>query len=197
MTQPATPAPGPRHDSICTAAAKVVYQYGYRKTSMEAIAAAAGVSRQTLYLQYRNKEALFHAVLEHVTTQMLREVRAIAEQPRKSTARTLLAIFESLCRDTLEQTSRANRVEVLEVARSQEGALYNRVQNALHAVIAEVLASSPAMPAWERDGISARDLAAHLLDVSNGIKSSAENLQEYRARMSLAIRIVCARERSS
>ncbi len=75
---------------------------------------------------------------------MLAEARAIASRPGKSTAQTLLAIFEVLCRDTLEQASRANRVE--------------------------------------------------LLDVSSGIKSSAESLQEYRTKMSLAIRIICARK---
>jgi TetR/AcrR family transcriptional regulator of autoinduction and epiphytic fitness len=194
MINPAAATPAPRQEGILAAAAKVVYQYGYRKASMEAIAAAAGVSRQTLYLQFRNKESLFHAALEHVTAQMLGEARAIAERPRRSTAQTLLAIFESLCRDSLEQASRANRVELLEVARSQEGAMFGRVEKALQAVITQVLARSQVMAGWERDGITARELAAHLLDVSGGIKSSAENLQEYRARMGLAIRIVCARE---
>jgi AcrR family transcriptional regulator len=188
--------PGPRHESICDAAARVIYQFGYRKASMEAIAEAAGVSRQTLYLQFRNKEALFHATLAHVTSRMLDEVRAIAARPGKSTAQVLLAIFEALCRDTLEQTSRANRVELLEIARAQEGALYAQVKKSLSAVVTKVLARSDVMPAWERDGFTARELASHLLEVSSGIKSSAENLQEYRARMSLAIRIICARNPS-
>ncbi len=160
---------------------------------MEAIAAAAGVSRQTLYLQFENKEALFHATLEHITSRMLVEVRAIANRPGKSTAQTLLAIFEVLCRDTLEQSSRANRVELLETARTQEAELFSRFEKALRAVVTGVLAKSDTMRAWERDGFSARDLASHLLDVSSGVKSSAESLQEYRTRMSLAIRIICAR----
>jgi AcrR family transcriptional regulator len=184
---------GPRHESICDAAAKVVYQFGYRKASMEAIAEAAGVSRQTLYLQFRNKEALFHAALEHITSKMLGEVRAIVGRQGKSTAQTLLAIFEVLCRDTLEQASRVNRVELFEVARSQEGALFAQFEKALRTIVTHVLAKADVMQAWERDGFAARDLASHLLDVSSGIKSSAENMQEYRARMSLAIRIICAR----
>ena len=185
--------PSPRHEAICDAAARVVYQFGYRKASMEAIAEAAGVSRQTLYLQFRNKETLFHAALAHITTKMLDEVRTVASRLGRSTAQTLLAIFEVLCRDTLEQASRANRVELLEVARTQEGALFAQFEKSLRAMVTHILAKADVMPAWERDGFTARDLAAHLLDVSSGIKSSAENLQEYRARMSLAIRVICAR----
>jgi len=193
LAEPKLAAPGPRHESICDAAAKVVYQFGYRKASMEAIAEAAGVSRQTLYLQFRNKESLFHAALEHITSRMLGEARAIASRPGKSTAQTLLAIFEVLCRDTLEQASRVNRVELLEVARSQEGELFAQFEKSLRTVVTNVLAKADVMPAWERDGFTARDLASHLLDVSSGIKSSADNLQEYRTRMSLAIRVICAR----
>lgn len=193
MAEAKTVSRGPRHQSLCDAAAQVVYRFGYRKASMEAIAAAAGVSRQTLYLQFENKEALFHATLEHITSRMLVEVRAIANRPGKSTAQTLLAIFEVLCRDTLEQSSRANRVELLETARTQEAELFSRFEKVLRAVVTGVLAKSDTMRAWERDGFSARDLASHLLDVSSGVKSSAESLQEYRTRMSLAIRIICAR----
>jgi AcrR family transcriptional regulator len=184
---------GSRHESLCEAAARVVYQFGYRKASMEAIAVAAGVSRQTLYLQFRNKETLFHATLELVTSRMLVEVRAIASRPGKSTAQTLLAIFEVLCRDTLEQSSRANRVELLEVARTQEAELFTAFEKALHTVVSGVLAKSEVMLHWKRDGFAARDLAAHLLDVSSGVKSSAENMPEYRARMLVAIRIICER----
>jgi TetR/AcrR family transcriptional regulator, regulator of autoinduction and epiphytic fitness len=193
MAEAAKVTQGPRYESLCEAAARVVYQFGYRKTSMEAIAAEAGVSRQTLYLQFRNKETLFHATLAHITSRMLVQVRAIAGLSGKSTAQTLLAIFEVLCRDTLEQASRASRVELLEVARTQEAELFARFEKALRTVVTGVLAKSETMRAWERDGFTARDLASHLLDVSSGVKSSAESLQEYRARMSLAIRIVCER----
>jgi AcrR family transcriptional regulator len=44
-------------------------------------AAAAEVSRQTLYLQFRNKDRLFHAALDYLTEQMLVSIRGLAGNP--------------------------------------------------------------------------------------------------------------------
>jgi AcrR family transcriptional regulator len=45
---------------------------------MEDVAAAAQVSRQTLYLQFHDKERLFRAALEYVTGQMLVSMTRLA-----------------------------------------------------------------------------------------------------------------------
>ena len=50
--------------------------YGFRRTSMEDIAGAAGVSRAALYLQFRNKEAIFLALAEELHGQSLTGVEA-------------------------------------------------------------------------------------------------------------------------
>jgi AcrR family transcriptional regulator len=188
-----SPAQSPRQSSISAAAAKVFYQYGYRKASMEGIAELAGVSRQTLYLQFRNKEALFHATLAHITRQTLGEVRAIAADQGRPVPEALLAIFEVLCRDALGEVSRSNMVELLEVARSQEGELFAQFETALHAVIAQVLTRSTSRASWKRDGIEVAELASHLLHASSGIKAQAQSVQEYLGKMQLAIRIITAR----
>lgn len=49
---------------ILSAATLLFRARGYDATSMEAVAGAAGISKRTLYLRYRSKEALIKAVIE-------------------------------------------------------------------------------------------------------------------------------------
>lgn len=62
------PEPGERsrlkHSQIVEAAAALFLENGYGPTSMDAIAARAGVSKRTVYGHFENKEALFMAVMD-------------------------------------------------------------------------------------------------------------------------------------
>ena len=49
---------GARRAAILETAMRVFLRYGFKKTSMDDLARAAGLSRQGLYLHYRTKEEL-------------------------------------------------------------------------------------------------------------------------------------------
>jgi AcrR family transcriptional regulator len=51
-------------DSIVSTAASVFSKYGFRKTTMDDIALAAGKGKSSIYYYFRNKEEIFEAVLE-------------------------------------------------------------------------------------------------------------------------------------
>jgi len=55
-----------KRDAILTAAQRLFPQYGFAGTSMDAVALAAHVSKQTLYRYHANKEALFVATLQQM-----------------------------------------------------------------------------------------------------------------------------------
>ncbi|MBV8882828.1 MAG: TetR/AcrR family transcriptional regulator, partial [Chroococcidiopsidaceae cyanobacterium CP_BM_RX_35] len=50
---------------------KVFLRHGYAGTSMDRVAAAAGVSKQTIYTHFQDKNGLFTALIERVTTRQL------------------------------------------------------------------------------------------------------------------------------
>lgn len=47
-------------------------QHGYTNTSMDRVAKSAGVSKQTLYSYYSDKQGLFTALIQHITSQKIK-----------------------------------------------------------------------------------------------------------------------------
>ena len=61
----ARPIPDSRLGDLLRAATGVFVAQGYRRTQMADVAAAAGLSKGTVYLAFESKQALFHAALVH------------------------------------------------------------------------------------------------------------------------------------
>lgn len=71
-TQPADTSPAElRRAQIAQAAADVFIRYGYARTTMGDIAAAAGVARPTLYLSFPHKRDIFGAVIEFLAGRLM------------------------------------------------------------------------------------------------------------------------------
>lgn len=54
-----------RREALLEAARQVVFRFGYRKTSLDAVATEAGVSRATIYNYFPNKDALLRSIIVH------------------------------------------------------------------------------------------------------------------------------------
>lgn len=61
-----------KHEAILAAAVEAFAENGYTATSMDSIAVAASVSKQTVYHHFGNKNALFDAVIGRVSETMSR-----------------------------------------------------------------------------------------------------------------------------
>jgi AcrR family transcriptional regulator len=68
--------PERRRPLVLDAARHLFVAHGYRGTSMEGIAAAAGVTKPVVYRCYPNKQALFRALLEREEERLLASVTA-------------------------------------------------------------------------------------------------------------------------
>lgn len=56
------------------AAGKIFNQYGFKKTTMDDIAFAAGKGKSSLYYYFKNKEQVFEAVVEYEAEQLKTEI---------------------------------------------------------------------------------------------------------------------------
>lgn len=65
-----------RAGKILDAAAGLLRAHGYRRVSIDDVAALAGVGKGTIYLHWRTREALFWAVLQRETLDLLEKLIA-------------------------------------------------------------------------------------------------------------------------
>lgn len=63
-----------KREQILHGALQVFLRDGYEGTSMDRVAAAAGVSKITIYKHFQDKEGVFTALIEQVTTQRFQTV---------------------------------------------------------------------------------------------------------------------------
>jgi TetR/AcrR family transcriptional regulator, mexJK operon transcriptional repressor len=70
-------AAGPKGEAIAQAALRLFLRDGYERTSVDAIAAEAGVSKRTIYNRYGDKENLFLSVLRDTYNAMMVTLREI------------------------------------------------------------------------------------------------------------------------
>jgi TetR/AcrR family transcriptional regulator, mexJK operon transcriptional repressor len=73
-------AAGPKGEAIAHAALRLFLRDGYERTSVDAIAAEAGVSKRTIYNRYGDKENLFLSVLRDTYNSMMVTFREIADK---------------------------------------------------------------------------------------------------------------------
>ncbi|MFZ0888643.1 MAG: TetR/AcrR family transcriptional regulator [Candidatus Binataceae bacterium] len=66
--------------ALLRAARKMLAERGYADTSLEEVAKRAGVTTGAVYHQYRDKSALFQAVLEQLQTEIFEDVRQGSRQ---------------------------------------------------------------------------------------------------------------------
>ncbi|ALF51849.1 TetR family transcriptional regulator [Nostoc piscinale CENA21] len=68
------PAITQKQEQILQGAIRVFLREGYAKTSMDRVSAEAGVSKQTIYSHFQDKEGLFTALMERLTLRCFQSI---------------------------------------------------------------------------------------------------------------------------
>ena len=85
-----------REQQMLDAALQMFSANGYHETSMDAIAAAAEISKPMLYLYYRSKEELFGACLSRELSRFVETIRAdidLKQSPHELLRRTISSVL--------------------------------------------------------------------------------------------------------
>ncbi|AHD01363.1 TetR/AcrR family transcriptional regulator [Leisingera methylohalidivorans] len=168
----------PKQQAILGAAWVAFSTYGFRKTSMDDIAKGAGMSRPALYLHFKNKEAIFRALVAAYYGNAAENVRAglTSEGPM---AERLLAAFEGQGGEAIESMlTSPHGLELFEITKSVAGEQIEKGEEALRGLYAAWLQQQAEAGQAVLNGdaaVIARTICASL----KGIKQAAGDYATY------------------
>lgn len=180
-----------RRAAIIEAATRVFLRYGFKKTSMEDLARAAGISRQGLYLHFPTKEVLFKAGLLRLIEGSAAAVKLALADKDAPVDERVLAAFVAIHGSSIGTLDSTHLGELFEAAREIVGTSITELEEGFVADIAKVLRGVPPGTGFKSADLTAKDAAQLLHDASYGIKHAVATQAAYRERMRVAVRLVC------
>jgi AcrR family transcriptional regulator len=175
-----------RKDIILDAAFGVFALYGYRRTVMEDIAIAAGLSRTALYQHWRNKDDLFRALAQRYFDTGVQDMTNALSQPGQSIEQALLAAFAAKDGKFMQAVlATPHGAELLEAGYAVTADIAEAGEARFTASLADWLASLPVPD----DAGSATMVADSLMAALKGLKSTARTLPDYHAGQATLARI--------
>jgi AcrR family transcriptional regulator len=179
-----------RQAAVLDAAVGVFARYGFRKTSMEEVARAAGVSRQGLYLQFANKEELFRKAVEHVLSSQLKAAVAALSRREESLELRLIAACDTWSGRFVGSLG-ADAADLMCASTSLAGATLTQYQTQFQLALARAIADSPLNDYCATAGLCPSDLARALLATARGLKHCSASREEFVKGMTVAARMFC------
>ncbi len=181
----------PRQLAVLDAAVGVFARYGFRKTSMDEVARAAGVSRQGLYLQFANKEDLFRKTLEHSLNSQLRAAVAALARREDALEHRLIAACDAWSGRFVGALG-SDATDLMCASTSLAGSTLARYEAQFELALTRAIADSPLDAYCGGAGLCAADLARALHATARGLKQSAATREDFVTGLTAAARMFCA-----
>lgn len=162
-----------REKNILDAAVRAFSRYGVKRTSMADLAEEAGVSRQTLYNAYRNKDDVLRALIRYYTDRAVRETEAALEGTCELGAQ-LDAVFDKMALsgfDIVQATPNAR--DIIEGFNATSQDELEVTAERFRVLLEKVLA--PHEPALARAGLSAAELSGVLERSAKALSGAARD----------------------
>ena len=163
-------------NAIVLGGLKLFTQYGYRKTSIDDIAQAAQVAKRTVYLHFKNKAAVFLAILEYLGDQVRRRCSA-AESAGGTAVDRLTALLDAYFGMGFELFSKSEHMPELEetfskLARSRIGDLNTEYETRLVAFLRSL--AKTGVVAGPPQGLTVEQIVHILIQAAEGAKHDAK-----------------------
>ncbi|PCH73284.1 MAG: TetR family transcriptional regulator [Rhodobacteraceae bacterium] len=173
-----------RQQAILNAAFGAFATYGHRKTSMDDIARAAGMSRPALYLHYRNKKDIFRSLAQFYYDQAGTAVAA-ALGDSGAVADVLGAAFAAQGGDVFEvMLTSPHGLELLDATNATASDIVQTGEAGLRDIYTKWLDRAAASGQVVLAG-PAQDMAGTMMAALKGIKMAGTDYATYKRRVAL------------
>jgi len=175
---------------VLDAAIGVFARFGYRKTSMEDVARAAGISRQGLYLSFANKEELFRRAVEHSLSSQL--ACAIAELSRAEN--NLETRLIAACKEWSGRfvgSLGTDAADLMCASTSLAGATLAEYEWQFEEALARAIGTTPMADRCAAAGLNIADFARALHATARGLKQACKTQEDFVRVMTAAVRMAC------
>lgn len=157
---------------------------GYKKTTMDDVAKAAGVSRQTVYAHFTTKEALLCAVADLGLAPRLEYFKSCLNNRTLAIEDRLLNAFHNSLSDLVGSEVAHELSTVAEK--------YERLaRDTTIDLVTQALENTYVSRRWAKLGISPKVLATNLVITSRGIREISSSPEEYGKHMRAAVLVLC------
>jgi AcrR family transcriptional regulator len=177
---------------VLDAAIVTFSRYGFRKTSMDEVARAAEISRQGLYLYFRNKDDLFREAMQKLLDDGLETVELTLSQPGVSIEDRLVAAMDAWFGRQLELLG-GDATDLLEHSSALPGDMFSRYCATFQERLEAAISGSELAQAVGRQGLSSADVAETLYRCAVGWKRARLTRAEFLGRITTAVQVVCRR----
>ena len=184
--------------ALLEAALEEFSAFGFRRTSMESVARRAGVSRATLYLYWKSKDALFRDLVEQTHEDQVAAMELVYAKEPGDFEHRLLAMLEARFLRFIELTSASpHAAELFDLHGRLCGDVALASQERSEKLIAKLVRN--AVNSGEADlsaaGLSPARVASVIFDCAHGAKGedpSKSTPADYRIRLGLVVRVLVA-----
>jgi AcrR family transcriptional regulator len=179
-----------RQSAVLDAAVSIFARFGYRKTSMDDVARAAGVSRQGLYLSFANKEELFRRALEHsLSDQLACAITSLSRAQDSLETRIIAACKEWSGR--FVGSLGVDAADLMCASTSLAGATLAEYEWQFEEALANAIGGTPVAERCAAAGLNIADFARALHATARGLKQACKTQEDFAKAMTAAVRMAC------
>jgi AcrR family transcriptional regulator len=168
-----------RRALILQAAYSTFVSYGFKRTTMDDIARAVGLSRPALYIHFRNKQDIFRGLMLAMMEETRARVATCLGQDLPLAQRVELALQEGIVLPHRQILETAHGAELFDTSHEFAADLFLAWMKAVEVEIALALQRAAdgdiiTIPS----GLSAEIIASLLIDAIQGMKSRLQDIEE-------------------